>query len=329
MHCAYCSNPLNLSDYRDELSTEDWKCVIGEAHELGALQLHLSGGEPLQRRDIVEIVRFGSELGYTPTSSPARSGSRVAVPRNSAGPDWAPCRSACSPTSRSDPFRAEVKELGWPLTVNVVLHRQNVDRIGEIIELTERLRADQVELAITQYYGWAWCNRDAPLPTRAQFERAEPICASSGNACSTWRSSTCCRTTTASTRRPAWAVGAVVAHRRAGRRRPACRTVAASPPGERARASLSWSWRESELFNAFRGTEWISDPCRSSSRRDVDFGGCRCQAFRTTGDATRTDPVCHHSPGRGLVDDVVRAVNETKEAVVGELVSRPHPRNQR
>ncbi len=346
LHCAYCSNPLNLSEYRDELSTEDWKRVIGEAHELGALQLHLSGGEPLQRRDIVEIVRFGSDLGmYTNLITSALGLSRRrAEELRAAGLDHVQISvQADEPVSsdriagttsfaRKSEAARMVKELGWPLTVNVVLHRQNIDRIGEIIELTERLRADQVELANTQYYGWAWRNRDALLPTRAQLERAERIVREQRErlrhmeiihvlpdyysqypkACM-----------------GGWAQRQLtVAPNGDALPCPAAQSLPL-PRASVREHSLPWIWRESELFNAFRGTEWMPDPCRSCSRRDVDFGGCRCQAFQLTGDATRTDPVCHLSPDRGLVDDVVRAANETEQAVLGKLVPRPHPRDQR
>lgn len=346
LHCAYCSNPLNLADYRDELSTEDWQRVLGEARELGVLQLHLSGGEPLQRRDIVEIVRTGSGLGmYTNLITSALGLSRRrAEELRAAGLDHVQISVQADEPASSDRIagtpsfarKAEaarmVKELGWPLTLNVVLHRQNIDRIAEILVLAEELGADRLELANTQYYGWAWHNRDALLPSRAQLERAEQVVRSERE------------------RLPHVEIIHVLPdyysqYPKACMGGWAQRQLTIAPNGDALpcpaaqslplpRASvrehaLSWIWRESPLFGAFRGTDWMPDPCRSCSRRDVDFGGCRCQAFQLTGDAARTDPVCHLSPDHELVDKAVRAANETEDAVLGELTPRPHPRDQR
>src|SRR5918998_739407 len=173
LHCAYCSNPLELAGYTDELTTAEWQRVLTEAAELGALQLHLSGGEPLQRRDVVELVRTGRELGMYSnlvTSALGLSPARAEQLRE-AGLDHVQIsiqadepilsdRLAGTPSYQRKLDAARmVKKLGWPLTVNVVLHRQNLDRIDGILELVEEMGADRVELANTQYYGWAWRNR--------------------------------------------------------------------------------------------------------------------------------------------------------------------------
>lgn len=346
LHCAYCSNPLNLADYRDELSTEDWQRVIGEARALGVLQLHLSGGEPLQRRDIVEIVRFGSELGmYTNLITSALGLSRRrAEDLRAAGLDHVQISVQADEPASSDRIagtasfarKAEaarmVKELGWPLTLNVVLHRQNIDRIGEILELAEQLGADRVELANTQYYGWAWRNRDALLPSREQLERSERIVREQRERLQHMQiihvlpdyysqyPKACMG---------GWAQRQLTVAPN-GDALP-CPTAQSLPlPRASVREhSLSWIWRESPLFNAFRGVDWMPELCRTCVRRDEDFGGCRCQAFQMTGDASRTDPICHLSPDRGLVDEAIRAVNENDDVVVGELIPRPHPRDQR
>ena len=346
LHCAYCSNPLNLGDYRAELSTEDWCRVLREARELGVLQLHLSGGEPLQRRDIVEIVRSGSGLGmYTNLITSALGLSRRrAEELRAAGLDHVQISVQADEPVNSDHIAGTpsfarktaaarmVKELGWPLTVNVVLHRQNIDRIAEILSLAEELGADRLELANTQYYGWAWHNRDVLLPSRAQIERADQVVRAERE------------------RLPHMEIIHVLPDYYAQYPK-ACmggwarRQLTVAPNGDALpcpaaqslplpRASvcehpLSWIWQESPLFGAFRGTDWMSEPCRSCSRRDVDFGGCRCQAYQLTGDAARTDPVCHLSPDHELVDEAVRAANATEETVLGELTPRPQPRDQR
>jgi len=345
LHCAYCSNPLNLADYRDELTTEDWKRVLREARELGVLQLHLSGGEPLQRKDVVEIARCGSELGmYTNLITSALGLSRRRAEQlRAAGLDHVQISVQADEPATSDRLagtpsfarKAEaartVKELGWPLTVNVVLHRQNIDRVGEILELAEQLRADRVELANTQYYGWAWHNREALLPTRAQLDRAEQVVhrqrerlphveiihvlpdyyAQYPKACM-----------------GGWAQRQLtVAPNGDALPCPAAQSLPL-PRASTREQPLSRIWWESPLFNAFRGVDWMPEPCRSCARRDVDFGGCRCQAFQLTGDASRTDPVCHLAPDHELVAGAVRVANETEQPVVGELEPRPHPRDQ-
>lgn len=345
LHCAYCSNPLNLADYRDEMPTEDWKRVLGEARELGVLQLHLSGGEPLRRRDIVEIVRIGRGLGmYTNLITSALGLSRRrAEELREAGLDHVqisvqadePVNSdriaGLSSFARKSEAARLVKQLGWPLTVNVVLHRQNIDRIREILDLAERLRADRVELANTQYYGWAWRNRKALLPSRAQLERAERIVREQRKRLRHMDIIYVLPDYYSQYPKPCmggWAQRQLTVAPN-GDVLPC--PAAQSLPLPRANARehpLTWIWRDSPLFNAYRGVDWMPDPCRGCSRRAVDFGGCRCQAFLLTGDATRTDPVCHLSPDRELVDQAVRAANETENVVVGELIPRPHPRDQ-
>ena len=189
LSCPYCSNPLNLGDYHDELTTAEWQRVLAEAQELGVLQLHLSGGEPLLRRDVVEIVKSANELGlYTNLITSAIGLSRHRAEQlRTAGLDHVQISIQADEATTSDRIAGTpsfqhkiqsahlVKELGWPLTLNVVLHRQNIDRVAAAVELAEELGADRLELANTQYYGWAWRNRDALLPSRAQLEQAEAV----------------------------------------------------------------------------------------------------------------------------------------------------------
>jgi pyrroloquinoline quinone biosynthesis protein E len=223
-----------------------------------------------------------------------------------------------------------VKELGWPLTVNVVLHRQNLDRIDGVLELVEAMGADRVELANTQYYGWAWRNRASLLPSREQLDRAEAA-------------------VRAARERLGGGMQLLYILPDYYERYPqpcmggwASRQLVVAPNGDALPClaahelplprtsvrehSVAWIWNESPAFRRFRGTDWMPEPCRSCDRRDLDFGGCRCQAFQLTGDPARTDPVCHLSPDHALVVEAVRAANAV-DAGEAALVPRPHPRD--
>jgi pyrroloquinoline quinone biosynthesis protein E len=327
LHCPYCSNPLDLARYREELSTADWQRVLGEARALGVLQLHLSGGEPLQRRDLVAIVARARELGlYTNliTSALGLSVSRAEELR-SAGLDHVQISVQADEPELNDRIAGArsyerkvaaarlVKELGWPLTLNVVLHRHNLDRIRLMLELAEDLSADRLELANTQYYGWAWHNRRALLPSRAQLEEAEAVVRRARRRLD-GRMQIIYVVPDYHGLYPKPCMGGW------GREQltvtpngdvlpcPAAHTLGLPRASVRER-SLAWIWESSPLFERFRGTAWMPEPCRSCPRREVDFGGCRCQAFQLTGDAGRTDPVCHLAPDHTLVLDAVRAAN--------------------
>jgi pyrroloquinoline quinone biosynthesis protein E len=343
LHCPYCSNPLNLGDYSDELTTQEWLRVLAEAKELGVLQLHLSGGEPLQRRDLVEIVRCATELGlYTNliTSGLSLSSHRAEQLR-AAGLDHVQIsiqadepaladRIAGTPSFERKKTAARlVKKLGWPLTVNVVLHRHNIDRVDHILSMAAGLGADRIELANTQYYGWAWRNRDGLLPSRAQLERAEAMVRAARGRLGD-RMEIIYVVPDYYSRYPKPCMGGW------GRRQLTvvpngdvlpCPTAHALPlPRTSVREHpLAWIWERSPLFQRFRGTGWMPDPCRSCDRREIDFGGCRCQAFQFTGDAARTDPVCYLSPDHGLVAAAVRAANPAIRSAGAPLAFRRHP----
>jgi pyrroloquinoline quinone biosynthesis protein E len=328
LHCPYCSNPLELARYADELTTGEWRRVLAEARELGVLQLHLSGGEPLLRRDLAEIVRSAGELGlYTNLITSALGLTpRRAEQLRAAGLDHVQISIQADEPALADQIAGTtsfdrklaaarlVKELGWPLTVNVVLHRLNVDRITGIIDLAEELGADRVELAHTQYYGWALHNRDALLPSRAQLERADLVVRAAHERLQ-GRMEVIYVLPDYFGRYPKPCMGGW------GRRQLTvvpngdvlpCPTAQDLPlPRASVREHpLAWIWAESPLFQRFRGTDWMPLPCRSCDRREVDFGGCRCQAFQLTGDAARTDPVCHLSPDHGIVAEAVDAADE-------------------
>jgi pyrroloquinoline quinone biosynthesis protein E len=344
LHCPYCSNPIDLDAYREELSTPEWQRVLAEARELGVLQLHLSGGEPLLRRDLSEIVHSASELGlYTNLITSALGLTpRRAEQLRAAGLDHVQISVQADEPALSDRIAGTpsfgrklaaarlVKELGWPLTLNVVLHRNNIDRIAHILDLAEELGVDRIELAHTQYYGWALLNRDGLLPSRAQLESAEAVvCAARRRL--TGRMEVIYVLPDYYSRYPKPCMGGwgrmqltVVPD---GHVLP-CPTAHTLPlPRASVREhSLAWIWERSPLFQRFRGMDWMPEPCRSCERRELDFGGCRCQAFALTGDAARTDPVCHLSPDHGIVTAAVHAANDGAEPRDTVLVPRPHPR---
>ena len=347
LHCPYCSNPLNLGDYGEELTTQEWQHVIAEAAELGVLQLHLSGGEPLQRRDLVDIVRFASGHGMYTNLITSASGlsSRRAEQLRAAGLDHVQISIQADEGALSDRIAGMpsferklaaarlVKKLGWPLTLNVVLHRQNIDRIGRILDLAAELGADRIELANTQYYGWAQRNREALLPSRAQLERAEAVVRGARERLRGQMEMIYVIPDYYS-KYPKPCMGGW------GRRQLTvvpngnvlpCPTAHTLPlPRASVREhSLAWIWQQSPLFQRFRGTDWMPEPCRSCARRDLDFGGCRCQAFQLTGDAARTDPVCHLSPDHEIVANAVRAASGEAPPREAILIPRPHPDTRR
>jgi pyrroloquinoline quinone biosynthesis protein E len=342
LSCAYCSNPVNLTDYGDELTTAQWRRVLTEAHELGVLQLHFSGGEPLLRRDLVELASTARELGmYTNLVTSAVGFSRRrAEELRGAGLDHVQISIQADEPAMSDRIAGTasyerkikacrlVKELGWPLTLNVVLHRQNIDRVGAVLELAEQLKADRIELANTQYYGWAWLNRDALLPSREQLERAETVISDARRRLASQldiiyvlpdyysRYPKPCMNGWATRQLTVAPNGDVLPC-------PAAHGIPLPRPSVR-QDSLARIWTDSPLFQSYRGTAWMQEPCRSCDRREIDFGGCRCQAFLLTGDAARTDPVCHLSPDHGLVADALRTANDEPAATAVALVPRPH-----
>lgn len=326
LHCPYCSNPLALVGAEGELTTDDWKRVFTEARELGVLQLGLSGGEPLLRKDLEELAAHAHGLGlYTTlvTSGVGLTRARAVALREAglehvqisiqdSDPEMADRIAGMPAVRHKEAAAALVRELGFAFSVNVVLYRSNLDRLGDIIELAGRLGADRLELANTQYYGWALENRKALLPTRAQVIAAEAVAA---EAKPRYRGRMqilyILPDYHESYPKPCYggwgAVYLVVMPD--GRTLPchgATHITTMHFDSVRDR-SLGWIWTESSAFQAFRGDEWMKEPCRTCPRKAIDFGGCRCQAFALTGDATNTDPVCTLTPLRSIID---RAVEE-------------------
>jgi pyrroloquinoline quinone biosynthesis protein E len=319
--CPYCSNPLALDPREDELDTATWTRVFREASALGVLQVHLSGGEPAARRDLLAITVAAHEAGLycnLITSAVGLTPKRLAA-LATAGLDHVQISIQDSIASSADHIAGydgafarkralaqEVVQLDLPLTVNAVVHRANIDRIGEMVDLALDLRASRVEIAHVQYHGWALTNRSRLMPSRAQVERALALVEELRHR-----------------HRGRIVIDAVVPDYYARYPKPcgggwARRSLNVTPAGKvlpcHAAESITglefWNvrdhsladiWLNSPAFNAFRGTAWMKEPCINCPRREQDFGGCRCQAFALTGDAAAADPVCHLSPAHGLV----------------------------
>jgi pyrroloquinoline quinone biosynthesis protein E len=326
LHCAYCSNPIALVTRTDELGTDEWVRVFAEAASLGVAQVHLSGGEPLQRRDLPELAAacrdrglytnlITSGLGLTAERLAAIPVDHVQVSVQAADPEGVELISGTRTWQHKLDAARVVKESGRPLTVNVVLHRQNLDRIEDLVALAEKMGADRLELAHTQYYGWAERNRDWLLPTAAQVRAASAVVlAAAERLAGRMDIAYVSPDLHAATPKPCmggWG------HRQltvtpSGDVLP-CLVANTLPdlPIENVRTrSLREIWYGSEAFNRYRGTDWMPEPCHSCPRKEIDYGGCRCQAFQFTGNAGATDPVCRYSPDRPLVDAVLARVTD-------------------
>jgi PqqA peptide cyclase len=324
LHCPYCSNPLELSRAQAELSTEEWQRVFTEARALGVLQLGLSGGEPLLRKDLETLVGHARQTGlYTTlvTSGLGLTRDRALRLRDAGidhiqisfqDSDRANAERIAGITSVDKKVAAAalVREIGVAFSVNVVLHRGNLDHISEIIELAASLGADRLELANTQYYGWAALNRDALMPTREQLAAAEPI-VDAAVARYRGRMQIIYVLPDYYSQYPKACYGGwgsvYIVIGPDGRVLPChAATQITSLEFDTVRDhSLEWIWNDSPGFRAFRGDDWMREPCRSCPRKTVDFGGCRCQAFLLTGDARNTDPVCTLSPNRHVIDEAL------------------------
>ena len=333
LHCVFCYNPTDVSHVGTELDTGEWLRVLREARALGAVQLGLSGGEPLVRDDLTTIVAEAHRLGFytnLTTSGIGLTEERLAALKE-AGLDHIQLSFQDSTRAMNDflsstrtfdvksRVAALIRKYRYPMVLNVVIHRLNIDHVEEILAMAERLGAEYVELANTQYYGWAWLNRAQLLPSRAQLLRAEQ-----------------------SMRRFRALVGSrlriffVVPDYFETRPKPCMNGLgrvflAIAPDGvalpcHAARmlpglsfpnvreASIESIWYDSAAFNHYRGEEWMKEPCRSCPERSRDFGGCRCQAYLLTGDAANADPVCDRSPHHHLV---TRAVEQAAAAATG------------
>ncbi len=338
--CPYCSNPTELLAKSAELSTEIWADIFAQAAALGVLQLHLSGGEPAARADLTELVAAARAAGlYTNliTSGIGLTEKRL-VSLEKAGLDHIQLSLQGVTAALADRIGgykggfdrkmhvAEIiGEIGFPLTLNAVMHRENLDDLPETIEMAQRLGARRIEIACVQFQGWALTNRAALQPTRAQVDRAKQVVADAigrlkgqlvidfvppdyysdfPKACMNGWGSTGINVAPDGTVLPCHAAQ-TIPHLSFER-------VQDQP--------LAEIWYESVAFNAYRGTDWLPPLCQSCDRRDVDFGGCRCQAMAILGDAGAPDPVCRKSPGRAVLDRLLE--DETHSVKTVEYIYR-------
>lgn len=331
--CPYCSNPTELLGRETELPTEDWIEIFRQAAEIGVLQVHLSGGEPAARRDLVQLVKAAREFGlYTNliTSGIGLNDKRLAE-LDEAGLDHVQLSLQGITADIADRIGGykggydrkmhvaeRIREIGFPLTLNAVMHRDNLDDLEATIDMALRLGARRTEIACVQFQGWALVNRSALQPSRQQVDDAKLIVKKAQDrlrgklvidfvppdyysdfpkACMNGWGSTGLNVTPDGSVMPCHA--------------------AATIPGLRfekaPQTALGEIWYDSAAFNAYRGTDWMPDECKSCERRDIDHGGCRCQAMAILNDPNAADPVCRKSSGRAVLDLLLEA--ETQKTV--------------
>lgn len=331
--CPYCSNPLELTAKAGELSTAQWADVFAQAADLGVLQLHLSGGEPAARHDLVALVAAAREAGlYTNliTSGLGLTATRLAalaeagldhVQLSLQGTDAATADRIGGLAGAFDRKLAVARwigETGLPLTLNVVLHRQNLHQLPRALEMAVAIGARRIEVATVQFHGWAMLNRGALMPTRAQAAEAARLVAEARERlkgvlvvdfvpadyhsdypkrCMNGWGTTGLNVTPDGTVLPCHAAQTI-------------RHLRFESVRDRPLAEI---WYDSEAFNAYRGDGWMQEPCRSCERKTRDFGGCRCQALAVAGDAAAADPVCVKSPAHARMQALAEAFAEGAE----------------
>lgn len=345
LHCVYCSNPLELTRPDRELDTTEWNRVLREAAQLGVLQADFTGGEPLARPDLVELVRAARSAGLYVnliTSGVPLDEKRLdelvaagldhfQLSFQGAAEENAAEFSGTRTHARKIQVAKSVKRHRIALTLNFVIHRRNLSDLEGMLELTEELAPSRVEFAHVQYYGWAFANRELLLPTRAQVDQSLQILKAAEERM-----------------RGRTRVAYVVPDYYAKYPKPCMggwgrKVLLVKPEGdvlpchaanvipgmtfENVRTnSLGRIWAESEAFQRFRGESWMSETCRTCERRAQDFGGCRCQAFLLAKDAAATDPVCSLAPDRSSVDAILARVNALPEIMPKPAwLYRPNP----
>lgn len=324
LHCIYCSNPIELQKREDELSTNDWLKILEEASSLGIVQVHFSGGEPLLRTDLEQLVQRARILGFfinLITSGIGLTDRRLGQ-LIEAGVDSIQLSVQATTSElaleiagrdtlqRKRAVAKMIRDRELPLNMNVVLHRQNLHQVEELIELCVSWGAERLELANTQYYGWALKNRDYLFPSKEQLMAAEEAFMRARERfgkqieliwvlpdyyeeypkpCMGGWGELSLTITPNGKVLPCTAAASIT-------------TIQYESIKEH---DLKWIWNESTAFNVFRGFDWMMEPCKTCERRFEDFGGCRCQAFMLTGDAKQTDPVCKWSPNHSIITNTI------------------------
>ncbi len=322
LSCPYCSNPLELELKSNEVSTDLWKTALSDGVRIGILQAHFSGGEPTARKDLEELVNHASKIGlYTNliTSGVLINEDRLKKLYD-AGLDHVQVSIQDTDPKNSEKiagFKGHkkkietcglIRKVGLPLTVNAVMHRQNLHNLKNMIELAVELDAERLEVAQVQYYGWALKNQTVFLPTREQLDKATIIVE---EARIKYKGILAIDYVVPDyyAKKPKSCMGGwgrqFLNITPAGKVLPchAAESLNFLNFDNLKEKSLAWIWEHSEAFNRFRGTDWMPEPCQSCDRREIDWGGCRCQAFALTGNADATDPTCEFSPYRNVLEE--------------------------
>jgi pyrroloquinoline quinone biosynthesis protein E len=328
LHCVYCSNPTELAAVSSELSAEEWISVFRQAGKLGMLHAHFTGGEPLARTDLTELIAAARAAGlYTNliTSGIGLNEQRlqmlvdagldhIQVSFQDSREEAANWIAGAKAHAHKIELSRAIRRHKIAFTVNLVVHRRNLDHLEEMIAFIEQLQPERVEIAHTQYYGWALTNRAALMPARAQLERAVAIISEAEKRLA-GRIRVDSVVPDYYAKYPKACMGGwgrrLMLVNPSGKVLP-CHAAEVLPglSFENVREkSLEWIWQESESFRKFRGEEWMPEPCRSCDRRAEDFGGCRCQAFLLTGNAAATDPTCSLAPAHAIVESAVEEAN--------------------
>jgi PqqA peptide cyclase len=328
LHCVYCSNPTQLAATQSELSTAEWIKVFQQCGKLGMLHAHFTGGEPLVRNDLAELIAAARGAGlYTNliTSGIGLNEQRLQSLVNAgldhiqlsfqdSREDAANWIAGAKAHAHKVELAGEIRQHKIAFTVNLVVHRQNLDHLEEMIGFVEQLCPERIEIAHAQYYGWALANRAALMPTIAQLEKAITVVAEADKRLAG-------RIRIDSVAPDYYAKYPKACMGGWGRRLMLINPSGTVLPCHAAEVlpgmtfentrdqTLEWIWQESSSFRQFRGEQWMPEPCRSCDRRAQDFGGCRCQAFLLTGDATATDPACSLAPLHQIVESAVREAN--------------------
>jgi pyrroloquinoline quinone biosynthesis protein E len=344
LHCVYCSNPLELQSRANELSTEDWSRVFQEAAQAGVLQADFTGGEPLARTDIVDLIRAARSAGLYVNL--ITSGLPLDEPKLAAlveaGLDHFQLsfqgarEEIANEISGTKSHAHKLRVLDWlkrhrvAVTLNFVIHRRNIDQLEEMLAIAESSSATRIEFANVQYYGWAFANRENLLPTRQQLDRSVEFVKRAQDRL-----------------QGRIRIDFVVPDYYAKYPKPCMggwgrKLMLITPSGDALpchaaqvipglsfenvkNRNLQEIWEQSAAFQKFRGEDWMQEPCKTCDRRELDFGGCRCQALLLTGDAAATDPVCSLAPQRPKVEAILSTLNLIP-ASVGAGLAPPVPK---